>query len=98
MKHDARADILARILADKAEEVIAAQIARPLATVERAARAMPPPRDFVARCARTSPRSGRRSSPRSRRRQPSKGVLREDFDPAAIAASTSARAPRACRC
>ena len=40
-----RTDILARIVADKAQEVIAAQLARPYDEVVAAARAAPPPRD-----------------------------------------------------
>ena len=48
MKTGVRSDILARIVADKAEEVIAAQMARPIGEVEARARALPPPRDFVA--------------------------------------------------
>ena len=42
-----RTDFLARIVADKAEEVIATQLARPYEEVAAAARAAPPPRDFA---------------------------------------------------
>ena len=42
------ADILARILATKADEVAAAKRARPLAEIAAAARAQSPPRDFAA--------------------------------------------------
>lgn len=42
-----RTDILARIVADKAEEVIAAQLARSYDEVAAAARAASPPRDFA---------------------------------------------------
>ena len=42
-----RTDILARIVADKAEEVIAAQLARPYDELAEAARAAPPPRGFA---------------------------------------------------
>jgi len=80
-------DILSRILTTKAEEVIAAQVERPFDVVEREARAAPPPRGFAnairARIARQQPAV----IAEIKRASPSKGVLREDFDPAAIAAS-----------
>ena len=40
----AQGDILARIVADKREQVIAAQRVRPFAELDRAARAAPAPR------------------------------------------------------
>jgi indole-3-glycerol phosphate synthase len=80
-------DILDRILAKKSEEVIAAQVARPVAQVDAQARAQPAPRGF-ARALRTTIAEGRAAViAEIKRASPSKGVLREDFDPAAIAAS-----------
>ncbi|MEP7061140.1 MAG: indole-3-glycerol phosphate synthase TrpC [Betaproteobacteria bacterium] len=95
MKIDVRADILARIVADKAEEVIAAQIARPRTEIDAAARHAPPPRDFAGAI------RGRIAEKRAaviaeiKKASPSKGVLRADFDPAAIAVSYE-RAGAAC--
>ncbi|MEO8976473.1 MAG: indole-3-glycerol phosphate synthase TrpC [Casimicrobiaceae bacterium] len=87
MKSGARADILARIVADKADEVIAARIAHPLGDVEATARALAPARDFVGaiRSRVTSHRTAVIAE--IKKASPSRGVLRDDFEPAAIAAS-----------
>src|SRR5690348_13202627 len=88
-------DILTRIITTKAEEVIAAQVARPLATLEHDAREAPPPRGF-AEAVRAHIAGGHSAViAEIKRASPSKGVLREDFDPAAIAASY-ARAGATC--
>jgi indole-3-glycerol phosphate synthase len=88
-------DILARILTTKAEEVIAAQLERPLALLEEQARVASPPRGF-ANAIRERLAQGRSAViAEIKRASPSKGVLRPQFDPAAIAASY-ARAGAAC--
>ena len=88
-------DILARILTTKAEEVIAAQVDRPLETLERDARDADPPRGFAA-AIRDRIAAGRAAViAEIKRASPSKGVLRPQFDPAAIAASY-ARAGATC--
>src|SRR5437763_1959094 len=80
-------DILAKILTAKAEEVIAAQAARPFATVDAEARLTPPPRGFIwalrTRLAENKPAV----IAEIKRASPSRGVLREDFDAAEIAAA-----------
>src|SRR4051812_27278443 len=88
-------DILARILTTKAEEVIAAQVDRPLEVLEREARNAAPPRGFAA-AIRNRIAAGRAAViAEIKRASPSKGVLRAQFDPGAIAASY-ARAGATC--
>jgi indole-3-glycerol phosphate synthase len=88
-------DILARILTTKAEEVIAAQVGRPLETLAREARDAIPPRGFAA-ALRDRIGSGRAAViAEIKRASPSKGVLRPHFEPTAIAASY-ARAGATC--
>ena len=90
-----RSDILAQIVTTKAEEVIAAQVARPFGVVDEQARAMLPARGFE-RALRARIAAGRPAViAEIKKASPSKGVLREDFDPPAIAASYE-RAGAAC--
>jgi len=80
-------DILAKILATKAEEVIAAQVARPFAALDSEARAMPAPRGFAAAIRSRIDGGQPAVIAEIKRASPSKGVLREQFEPASIAAS-----------
>jgi indole-3-glycerol phosphate synthase len=81
------ADVLQRILDTKREEVRAARAALPLAEMERRAHAAPPPRDFVG-ALRSKIAAGRPAViAEVKRASPSKGLLRAEFDPAAIARS-----------
>ena len=84
------ADILARILATKAQEIAAAKHVRPPHEAETAARAMPPPRDFEG-ALRARVQAGRPAViAEIKKASPSRGVLRAKFDPPAIAASYAA--------
>jgi indole-3-glycerol phosphate synthase len=83
-------DILRKILARKREELEAARAAVPFAQIEARAKSMPPPRDFVA-AIRAKIAVGRPAViAEVKKASPSKGVLRADFDPAAIAKSYQA--------
>jgi len=81
------ADILQRILATKREEIAAAKRANPAREVEARARAAAPARDFLG-AIRAKRAAGRPAViAEIKRASPSKGLLRENFDPAAIARS-----------
>jgi len=81
------ADILERILARKREELEAARAAVPFAEMQRRAATAPQPRDFVA-ALRAKIAAGRPAViAEIKRASPSKGLLRAEFDPAAIAKS-----------
>ena len=81
------ADILREIVAVKLEEIAAAKAMKPMPALCREAEAASPPRDFTgalrARIAAGEPAV----IAEIKKASPSKGLLREHFDPAAIAAS-----------
>ncbi len=80
-------DILAEIFAHKRGEVAARMAARSLAAVRKAALAAPPPRGFEF-ALRAKIAAGQAAViAECKKASPSKGVLRADYAPAAIAAS-----------
>ena len=84
------ADILARILATKADEIAAAKRVLPMREISAAARAQSPPRDFEG-ALRAKIAAGRAAViAEIKKASPSRGVLRAEFDPPAIAASFEA--------
>ena len=81
------ADILEKILAVKAGEIAQAKKHRDPASLRREAEAMPKPRDFVG-ALRAKIAAGRPAViAEIKKASPSRGVLRDPFDPAAIAVS-----------
>jgi indole-3-glycerol phosphate synthase len=79
------ADILAKIEAKKREEIAGAKHARPFATVEAAAKAAPRPRGFVAAIERRLASKEFALIAEIKKASPSKGLIRADFNPPALA-------------
>lgn len=78
-------DILEKIAAYKRDEIAAAKAARPQNEVERAARAAAPPRGFLRAIQRRLAAGDYALIAEIKRASPSKGLIREDFDPATLA-------------
>ncbi len=80
-------DVLARICEGKRAEIAGAKAARPSADIERDARDASPPRGFIA-ALEASLAAGRYGLiAEIKRASPSRGMIRADFDPAALAAA-----------
>ncbi|MFD1624325.1 indole-3-glycerol phosphate synthase TrpC [Azospirillum griseum] len=78
-------DVLDRINADKRALVAARKAARPLAAVEEAARAADPTRGFIDALRRTVASGRYGLIAEIKKASPSKGLIRADFDPPALA-------------
>ena len=80
-------DILKKILAVKAQEVTAALASRPLAEIRAEAEHASPPRDFVRAIRNKISARHPAVIAEIKKASPSKGILREHFNPAEIAVS-----------
>ncbi len=78
-------DVLARICAEKREHIARRKTARPLANVVTAARAARPVRGFAERLSAEFAAGRYGLIAEIKRATPSKGLIRDDFDPVALA-------------
>ncbi|MDP6952654.1 MAG: indole-3-glycerol phosphate synthase TrpC [Alphaproteobacteria bacterium] len=77
-------DVLARICADKREHIRACQAARPMAQLQAELASAAPPRDFIG-ALDAAAANGIGLIAEIKKASPSKGLIRADFDPPALA-------------
>jgi indole-3-glycerol phosphate synthase len=80
-------DILTRILTRKREEIAERSARVSLAQIQEAAKKAPPPRGFFNALSRTLSEDRSAVIAEIKKASPSKGIIRPDFDPVAIAQS-----------
>jgi indole-3-glycerol phosphate synthase len=78
-------DVLAKICADKREHIARRKVERPLGDLLAAVRTAEPPRGFASRLAREVAQGRYGLIAEIKKASPSKGLIRADFDPVALA-------------